>query len=87
LLKKAVGLDPSFGRAFAALAAAYVTGFWWNFSNDPVWLDRAEEAALQASLDPKLAEEHNSLGYALEGTGQNVAAVREYLACVAANPT
>ncbi|HKN01839.1 MAG TPA: adenylate/guanylate cyclase domain-containing protein [Candidatus Binataceae bacterium] len=87
LLKKAVGLDPHFARAFAALAEAYVTRFWWNFSNDTSWLDRAEEAARQAlALDPKLAEAHNALGYALEGKGQRVAAVREYLASVRANP-
>ena len=87
LLKKAVGLDPSFARAFAALAEAYVTRFWWNFSNDTAWLDRAEEAARQAlALDPKLAEAHNALGFALEGKGQRVAAVREYLASVQANP-
>ncbi len=87
LLKKSVGLDPSFARAFAALAEAYVTRFWWNFSNDTAWLDRAEEAAHQAlALDPKLAEAHNALGYALEGKGQRVAAVREYLASVRANP-
>jgi adenylate cyclase len=87
LLKQAAKLDPGFARAHAALAEAYVTRFWWNFSNDTVWLDLAEESAREAlKLDPTLPEAHNALAYALEGKGQRANAAREYFASLLTAP-
>ncbi len=87
LLKQAVTLDPTFARAHAGLAEAYVTRFWWNFSNDTVWLDLAEESARQSlKLDSTLPEAHNALAFAREGKGQRADAVRAYFASVREAP-
>jgi class 3 adenylate cyclase/TolB-like protein/tetratricopeptide (TPR) repeat protein len=87
LLEQAVAKDPNFAKANAALAQVYVTNFWWNFSNDPTWLDRAEALAERAvTLAPHSAEAHYALAYALEGKGQRAEAIHEYLMSVLANP-
>lgn len=87
LLKQAVALDPGFARAHSALAEAYVTRFYWNFSNDAEWLNLAEASARQAlKLDPTLPEAHNALAYALEGKGRRAEAAREYFASARAGP-
>jgi len=84
-LKHAITLEPGFARAHAALAEAYVTRYWWNFSNDKEWLNLAEASAREAiKLDPSLPEAHNALGYAQEGKGRRADAVREYLASLRA---
>lgn len=85
-LEGAVKLDPNFARAHAALADAYVTRFWWNFSNDTVWLDRGEAAARRAlELDSRLAEAHFALAHALEGKGRRAEFLRENLASLRAD--
>jgi tetratricopeptide (TPR) repeat protein len=64
-----------------------VTRFYWNFSNDTAWLDRAEEAARAAlKIDAALPEARFALAYALEGKGQRTNAVREYFASLKAGP-
>lgn len=85
-LEQAVALDPNFARAHAALADAYATHYWWNFSNDTVWLDKAESSArLALSLDSSLAEAHYALAHALEGKGQRADFLRENLASLRIN--
>lgn len=86
-LKQAVTKEPDFARAHAALAEAYVTRFYWNFSNDTEWLNLAETSARQAlKLDATLPEAHNALAYALDGKGQRVDAAREFFASARAAP-
>jgi tetratricopeptide (TPR) repeat protein len=76
-----------FARGRAALADAYVTRFWWNFSNETSWLDLAEASAREAlKLDAALPEAHQALAFALEGKGERGAAVREYFASLRAGP-
>ncbi|MEK8022724.1 MAG: hypothetical protein AAB229_02845, partial [Candidatus Hydrogenedentota bacterium] len=79
-LEDAVLADSGFARAHAALANAYATRFFWNFSNDMLWLDRAEESARRAiALDPVLAEAHFALASAVEGKGRRVETIRASL--------
>lgn len=86
-LERAVAADPKFARAFAALAEAYATRFWWNFSNDPKWPDSAESAARQAlGLDPASPDAHVALGYALETKGNPRDAMAAYFASVRSAP-
>ncbi|MEO7971662.1 MAG: adenylate/guanylate cyclase domain-containing protein [bacterium] len=86
VLEQAVALDANFARAHAALADAYATHYWWNFSNDTVWLDKAEGSARRAlSIDSNLAEAHFALAHALEGKGKRADFLRENLASLRAN--
>ncbi|OIO29538.1 MAG: hypothetical protein AUJ18_08310 [Candidatus Hydrogenedentes bacterium CG1_02_42_14] len=79
-LEQAVKVDPKFARAHAVLASSYATRFWWNFSNDTQWLERAEFEARQAlNFNPKLAEAHYALAYALEGKGKRSESIREII--------
>lgn len=83
LLRQAVSIDPGFARGQAALAEAYVTRFWWNFSNDPMWSDLAESAAREAlRLDPTSPDAQVALGYALEAKGHRREAMAQYFASV-----
>jgi adenylate cyclase len=85
-LEQAVALDGNFARAHAALADAYATRFWWNFSNDTVWLDKAEASARRAlALDSSLAEAHFALAHALEGKGKRAEFLSENLASLRDN--
>ena len=81
-LETAVTLDPKFARAYASLAYAYALHFWWNFSNDTMWLDKAEKTARQSlELDKNLIEAHHALAYTLEAKGKRLEATREYISC------
>lgn len=82
LLESAVGLDPEFARAHASLSQAYATHFWWNFSNDTAWLDKAERSARKSlELDGNLIDGHHALAYLLETKGKRADAIREYMVC------
>jgi TolB-like protein/Tfp pilus assembly protein PilF len=63
--QKALELDESYVLALAGLSlsqARYITAEW---SEDPIWLERAEKTALRAvALGPKSAEAHFALGFA-----------------------
>ena len=86
VLEKAVDLDPNFARAQATLAQTYFTRYWWHFSSDALWLDKAEGAAERAlSLDPQSAEAHYAMAATLEGKGQRADSMRQTLACVVAD--
>jgi TolB-like protein len=87
LLRRATGLDPQFARAHAALAESCVTRFWWNFSNDRNWLEKAETAAREAvRLAPELPEARYALGYVFEGKGRRGDAARAYVASTRLGP-
>jgi TolB-like protein len=61
LYQRAIGLDPGFARAHAALASAYVVlpGYTREDGDEDKLLQLAEAAARQAlSLDPKIGEAH-----------------------------
>jgi len=61
LFQRAIGLDPSFARAHAALASAYVVlpGYTREEDDEQELLPMAESAARQAlSLDPQIGEAH-----------------------------
>jgi TolB-like protein len=61
LYQRAIGLDPAFARAHAALASAYVVlpGYTKEQDDEPKFLSMAEAAARQAlSIDPKIGEAH-----------------------------
>jgi TolB-like protein/Tfp pilus assembly protein PilF len=61
LYQRAIGLDPGFARAHAALASAYVVlpGYTREENDEEKLLPMAETAARQAlSLDPKIGEAH-----------------------------
>lgn len=61
LFQRAVGLDPSFARAHAAIAAAYVVlpGYTPEQGDERELLPMAETSARRAlSLDPKIGEAH-----------------------------
>jgi len=80
-LEEAVRLDGGFARGYAALSRSQTTRFWWNFSNDRTWLDRAEKSARRClELDANLAEGHYSLAYALEAQGKRADCIRESVA-------
>jgi len=86
-LEAAVRLDPGFAQAHAALAEAYATRFYWNFSNDRHLVDEAEASAREAlKLAPRSPEAHNALGWSLESKGEPLAAAREYFASAHSNP-
>lgn len=77
LLKQAIELDPNFARAHALLAEAYTSNYWWNYSYDRKWLERAEAEANRAlELQPDLPEAHFALAYALEAQGRRAESLR-----------
>jgi tetratricopeptide (TPR) repeat protein len=85
-LERATALDPQFARAYAALAEAEVTRFYWNLSDETDLLDKAESAAKKAiALSPNLAESHFALAYTYEGRGLRRDAVEEYFKSFRAN--
>ena len=61
LYQRAIGLDPAFARAHAALASAYVVlpGYTKEEGDEAQLIPMAEAAARQAlSIDPKIGEAH-----------------------------
>jgi TolB-like protein len=61
LYQRAIGLDPGFARAYAALASAYVVlpGYTRESGDEAQLLPMAETAARRAlSIDPKIGEAH-----------------------------
>jgi serine/threonine protein kinase/tetratricopeptide (TPR) repeat protein len=60
-LKRAVELDPQFALAYATLGDAYMWMANFNDPENPVWVQRAQEALSRAELlDPQLAEIHSA---------------------------
>jgi len=65
LYRRAIKIDPSFAKAWAALAnSASLTYMWWQSSDEKLELaNSASEKALE--LEPDLAEAHTARGFAL----------------------
>jgi adenylate cyclase len=64
---KALELDEDYALAYAGLAVCYGFLFIRGWDENPVWLDKAEEAALKAlAIDQDLAQAHFALGYVYE---------------------
>jgi tetratricopeptide (TPR) repeat protein len=85
LLEMAVGLDPAFALAHAALGEAY----WAQYqrSRDETWIGRAREATLEAlRLDPGQAGVRYSLAVIYSGTGRTEQAIEELRRAIALQP-
>ena len=64
---KALELDPDYALAYAGLAVCYAFLIVRGWDENPIWLDKAEEAALKAlGIDQRLPEAHFALGYVYE---------------------
>ena len=64
---KALELDEDYALAYAGLAVCYGFLFIRGWDENPVWLDKAEAAALKAlAIDQNLAQAHFALGYVYE---------------------
>jgi adenylate cyclase len=86
-LTESTRLDGNFARAHAALSRALATKYWWNFSNDRAWLERAEASARRSlELDSSSAEGHYALAYAVEAMGRRAECVKESLESFRADP-
>lgn len=88
LLNHAILIDPSYGRAYAALAGCYQLQGFYHFAPPAVAYPRAKTAAIKAlSLDNSLAEAHVALlsihtDYDWDWAG----AEREFKATIAIDP-
>ncbi len=86
LFERAIGLDPSYARAYAGIADCCSFLFMY-VGRDPANLERAVAAAAKAiALDPELAEAQASLGTALTLSGRHDEAERAFLAAIRLNP-
>ena len=78
LFKKALELDSSYALAYAQLGRAYVQRVG-RFGFPPSWVDSAIELGDKAvSLDPKLSDGYNTLGFAYLAKGRHRKALEFY---------
>ena len=91
LFENAIKVDPSFGLAYAQLARAHASMALYNEPNNPVWLERADQALSRAQmLDPNLSEVHVVRARLLRGAHggyRNEEAIRELLRAQELNPS
>jgi non-specific serine/threonine protein kinase len=65
MFEQAIALDPKFALAYAAIAHA-CAGIFYNYGRDPVWIERAKEAAERAAaIRPDLPETDVARGWVL----------------------
>ncbi len=86
LFKTAIGMDPQFALAYAALGEAY----WRQFqeSKDPQSVPQAMEACTKAArLNDRLAPVHVTFGLIYQGTGRYQDAVKEFTRALDLDPT
>jgi tetratricopeptide (TPR) repeat protein len=84
-LMKAVGKDPHYAVAFAALSEAKR----WKYGTDrnPKWLEEAQELGLRAiELDKQVPAAHTNLAKAYADTGRYPDSIREYQAALDLDP-
>jgi adenylate cyclase len=64
---KALELDPNYALAYAGLAVCYAFLIVRGWDENPIWLSKAEEAALKAlGIDQCLPEAHFAIGFVYE---------------------
>jgi len=86
LFERAIGIDPSYARAYAGLSDCRAYLYMYR-GRDPEHLAGAVSAARRAlELDPALAEAHASLGTALSLAGDHAAAEQAFEAAIKLNP-
>jgi len=88
--ERAVARDPSFARAYAALASSYaLLSRYGGYDSFPIResLTRTRAAASRAiELDSALAEPHTALGLALADNWRWAESEREYLSAISLDP-
>ncbi len=87
-LTRATELDPTFAKAYSALAEAYVLQPWFStaYQTDAA-LARTEEVARRAlALDPSLGEAHTALGLVREFQYDWAGAEEEFLRAIEKTP-
>ena len=86
LYKQAIGKDPNYALAYAALAEAYTLKVA-TFEESPGWLDAAIQAAEKAmALDPRSEEAYAALGGAYLQKGWVLRAIAAYEKALQINP-
>jgi TolB-like protein len=86
LFEQAIGIDPSYGRAYAGISdcCAYL---YMNVGRNPAELERAMQAAEAAlKVTPDMAEAYSSLGTALSLLGRHAEAESAFQQAIALNP-
>jgi len=64
---KALELDPNYALAYAGLAVCYAFLIVRGWDENPIWLSKAEKAALKAlGIDQRLPEAHFAIGFVYE---------------------
>ena len=64
MYEQAIGLDPGYAQAYAALSWVYFINWEWQWAEDPDAFDRSFELARRAvELDPSLPFAHAQLGW------------------------
>jgi TolB-like protein len=87
LLEATVERDPSFAKAWAALAQARALGPYFRLGTAKEWLPRAEEAARKAlASDDTLAVAHSALADVLRDRFEWLAAEAEYRRALELSP-
>jgi TolB-like protein/Tfp pilus assembly protein PilF len=89
LYQRALGLDPGFARAHAALASAYVVlpGYTREEGDEDRLLPMAEAAARQAlSIDPKIGEAHAVIAQVNSGRGNLLDAESGFFFAISLEP-
>lgn len=85
LLRQAIGLDPSFAKARAALAYRM---YFLSLFDDPSWRDQGlREAEIALQTDPALPDVHFALGSLYSAGGQDAQARLSFLRALELNPS
>jgi tetratricopeptide (TPR) repeat protein len=87
MYEKAVELDPGFAQAYAALAGAHLSMYWWYLDRTGERLASAKAAVDRAlQLDPDLPLAHSMLGKYYEAIKDFERAERHHLIALAGQP-
>jgi adenylate cyclase len=67
MFRKALELDQNYALAYAGLSVCYMQFISRGWDENPIWLDKAQDAALKAlAIDQRLPEAHLALGFVYE---------------------